>query len=368
MLSAELKKTLENAVLTAIKPIKDTAIRKSAGLVVTKDEQDKRPFSIAKYIKGAFLGNWQSAEKEKTQFIDINKALTISTNTGGGFLVPDQYAGGIIEKLENKTVIRQIAGQVYNMDKGDTIKKPIQTGGATAYWVGDNASITDSEQTLGEVEWKLRKVVAMTYLPYELLEDASEAADSFVNKDLVKRISLAEDLAALTGVGGAEPLGMYNNPNINKTAISASPTYGHFSAAMYAIDARNGSYNYWIANPRTRETLRELKDGNGNNLMVNNAKLVAETNGNVSALVYYIYGIPVKWTNQVSITQGGGAASYVILGNFEEFSIAQKKEIRLEVSREFKFDSDRLTIKAVRRVDFNVEQANEFQILTGIAV
>lgn len=334
---------------------------------VEKSDKKSRPFSIAKYLRGAMKGVWHEAELEKSAFATANKALSEGTSTAGGFLVPDEFSNELIDLLRAKAVIRGLSPRVYQL-KGDTLNIPRQTTAATAYWIEENAEKTESEQAFGNVKLVLKEVAALVKVSNNLLMDASPAVDTIIKQDLVTQLQLAEDLAFIQGTGGSQPLGIYNDSGVSTTTLGsgngAAITFDDLMDAMYAIELANGSMSAWVMHPRTKNGLRQLKDGNGN-YIYNIGDL---TKGLPDSLL----GMPVALSTQIPINLGFGSGtnlSYVILGDFSEFGIGQKAGSAVQISASdqagdsFKFDQT--WFRAVLRVDCVIRTPGSFYIVKG---
>lgn len=346
-------------------------VRKSRG-ELPRDDKDKPPFSISKYLRGVTRGNWKDADGEKEWFekqfpIAKQLGLNVGTGTAGGFLVTPEYNQEIIELLAAKAVIRTMGPRIYPLN-GNTLFFRRQTGSAAAFWVGEGVGKTPSSQTFGQGALVLKEVAAVTPVTNDLLEDASPAVDALVKNDLTDVLSRAEDLAFIQGTGGLQPLGIRNTPGVPTITLGggngAIPSFDDLFDAMNAIESANGTYNAWLMHPRTKNTLRKLKDGNGN-YIYNVGDL---SKGELDSLL----GMPVYKSTQIptNLTFGTSAAncSYIILGDWREFAIGEKagRGIVLDVDTSIYFLTDETAIRAVRRVDCLIRQVNCFRIILGV--
>ncbi len=342
------------------------AVRKTSGSIpaVTKKDQ---VFSISKYLTGAIRGNWDYAEFEKSQYVEVNKVMGSAVGTAGGFLIPPEYSNAVIELLRDKAVIRQMGPTVFQMNS-DTLSFNRQTGSTVAYWVEEGDEKTESDITLGQETLVLKEVAGITRVNNNLLADSSPAVDTLIKTDLVKVLTLAEDLAFIQGTGGPQPLGIYNDPLIPTTTLGAgdgaTPSFDDLWDAQLAIEVANGNFNGWLIHPRTKNTLRKLKDGNGNYIYT-----TGDLNkGEHDALL----GIPVFKSNQIPITLTFGAGpadqSYIILGDWTEFVIGEKagEGFMLDVSPHRYFEFDQTAIRLVRRMDCLARQPDSFYIVRGV--
>jgi len=327
----------------------------------------KNYFSIAKYIRGVKSGDWSDAKLEKWFF---RKALSSQTLGTGGVLVPPEVSSGFIGLLRAKAVVRGLNPSTYNM-KGDTLLIGGQATGATVTWVaeGTDATSVQSQPTFKQNQLVLKEALGLVPIQNSLLRDASPAADDIIKRDLVTACQLAEDLVFIQGAGGTQPLGILNDARISTTILGggngAQPTYDDLLDAMSVIELANGTYTGWVFNPRTKNTLRQLKDGAGRYLL--------ELGNLAKGIDDALLGFPVRWTTQIPTNRTcgvGTSCSYGILGNWTEFLIGQKDSIEI-VATDVGGDSfkyDQTWVRAIMRVDCIVRQPAEFDIIDGIKV
>ena len=363
-----LTKKKFQAMIDAAKKSFETPVRKSRGLVDAVAKKGEEYFSIAKYVRGAKYNYWQDADYEKSRFIEVNKQfMSGATGVGGGFAVTPEYNQELIELLINQVVVRSMGPRVYNL-AGNTMFFSRKMSASTGFWVAEGAVKTPSVLTLGQASLVLKEVAGLVLCSNDLIADANIAIDGLIKNDLMEQLSLSEDLAFIAGTGGPQPLGIYNDPLVPTTTLGggngAIPQFDDLKDLMYTLQIANVVPSAWLMHPRTKNTLEQLKDGNGRYIYTS-ADL---DRGDPDRLL----GLPVYFSNQIPInlTFGASAAncSYLILGNWNEFTIGDKagSGIVLDVSDQRYFEFDQTAIRAVKRVDCMVRQPNAFQILRGI--
>jgi HK97 family phage major capsid protein len=196
------------------------------------------------------------------------KALSEGTNSAGGYLVPVEYSSTLIALLRARAAIRAAGATIIPMSN-DILNIPSQTGGATAYWVAENAQITAADQTWGQVQLMAKKLAALTKLSAELFEDSDPQIERLVMDDLARVLALEEDIKYLRGDGTSNtPKGIENISGItvDTTTLGANgntPTLDNLAGMLYALDGANvpADGRGWIVHPRTVNTLRKIKDG-----------------------------------------------------------------------------------------------------------
>ncbi len=297
------------------------------------------------------------------------KALGEGTDSAGGYLVPVEHSGQLIELLHARAAVRAAGATVVPMSS-DTLQIPAQTGGATAYWVAENSAITASEQTWGQVELRARKLAALTKLSAELFEDSDPQVEALVMADLARVLALAEDASYLRGDGqNNTPTGLENiaGVHVDATTLGANggpPSFDALADMVYALDADDvpSEGRAWIAHPRTLNTLRQVKDADGSYLWADPA-----APGDPPTL----WGYPVHTTTGIPIdeTQGTSTdASTLVLGCWPEFVIGQRKALELRASDAAgsAFEYDQVFIRAIMRVDAAVRHTGSFEVLKGV--
>ncbi len=297
------------------------------------------------------------------------KALSEGSDSAGGYLVPVEHSGKLIELLGARAAVRAAGATIVPMSS-DTLQIPSQTGGATAYWVAENAQITASDQTWGQVQLQAKKLAALTKLSAELFEDSDPGVEALVMADLARVLALEEDSKYLRGDGqNNTPTGLenINGVNVDTTTLGANggtPSFDNLADMLYALDADNvpAEGRAWVVHPRTVNTLRQIKDSSSKYLWADPA-----APGDPPTL----WGYPVFTTTAIPINETQGTStdcSTIYLGCWPEFVIGQRKALELRASDAAgnAFEYDQVFIRAIMRVDCNLRHADSFEVLKGV--
>ena len=331
---------------------------------------EETPFSDA--VKALAKGQFKSVHiplypmpKDSPRY----KALGEGIDHAGGYLVPMERSNQMIALLRARTAVRAAGATVVPM-ASDSLMIPRQTGGATAYWVGENQQIQDSDQTFGQVELHAKKLAALTMLSSELYADSDPAIEAIVQADLARVLALEEDIQYLRGTGiGNTPTGLENIAGVGGTTLGqagagATPTFDDFADADYALDAANvpTEGRAIIAHPRLKNTFRKVVDLQGRYIWSDPA-----TPGDPPT----VWGIPLFFTTAIPINLNiGGTATHtnVYYGAWGEALIGQRKTLELRASDVAgnAFEFDQVFIRAIMRVDFNVRHAEAFYVMRGV--
>lgn len=190
----------------------------------------------------------------------------------GSNLVDTQFmAGSFIEMLRNKTTIMQLATTMGGLV--GNVEIPKQTGGATAYWLGEGDDATEGSPTIGQLGLSPKTVAAFTDITRRLLMQSTPDAESIVRKDLANAMAQAIDFAGFYGTGAAnQPRGIKNYTGINAVDFAGTwPTYAEVVAMESEIAADNADIGQmgYILNARGRGALKTTpKFGSGTESVV----------------------------------------------------------------------------------------------------
>jgi HK97 family phage major capsid protein len=154
------------------------------------------------------------------------RALNAGTASAGGYTVgTNVLASDMIELLRNKMLVARLGARVLTGLQGD-IAIPRHTGGATAYWLSETATVTGSQQTFGQLALTPHRLGATTAYSKQLLAQSSLAIEAFVREDLMTTLALEKDRAALNGSNASgEPLGLLNCNGIGGVTFGAAATW-----------------------------------------------------------------------------------------------------------------------------------------------
>jgi HK97 family phage major capsid protein len=171
--------------------------------------------SFKKYEDAHLMGKWLLG----SVFEDVNarnfcldkglefRAQEEGTNTKGGYLVPVQMENAIIDNRATYGVFRREVNPT--LMSGDTKTVPVKASGLTAYFVGENAEITESTSGWTNVQLVAKKLAALAKYSSELNEDSIiSLADDLAN-DMGMAFAEKEDRCGFLGDGTSTYGGMY---------------------------------------------------------------------------------------------------------------------------------------------------------------
>ena len=144
-----------------------------------------------------------------------------STDSQGGFLVPEQWADQIYHAALEGAIVRPRVGPAAIRIKGDSLKvrklndsdrSTSLFGGVTFTWQAERAdkSLAESKPSVGLRELTPHKLVGGCFASNELEDDYGAFGD-FMELAFGQAIRFIEDAAFINGTGVGQPLGILNS-------------------------------------------------------------------------------------------------------------------------------------------------------------
>ena len=272
----------------------------------------------------------------------LRRDLTVGTPSAGGNLVANELlAGSFIELLRNRMAMMQ-AGVTMLTGLQGNISVPRQSSAATAYWVGEGGSPTESQQGIDQINMTPKTIGAFVDYSRRLLLQSSIDVEGMVRADIARVIALELDRAAIYGTGSAnQPLGLVNTTGIGSQTITNSGTFTEYIGMETDVAVANAdvaSMRY-IINATTRGTLKSTS------IVGTEPRFVYENDE--------INGYPVIVSNQLQ-------SNDCLFGDFSQFVMAMWSGLDLTVDPFAGATAGTVRIIALQDVDYAVRQPGSF--------
>ena len=272
----------------------------------------------------------------------LRRDLNVGTATAGGNLVDDVLlSGSFIDLLRNRLALAQ-AGMTTLSGINGNISIPKQGSSATAYWVGEGSSPTESQQTIEQVNLSPKTCGAFVDYSRKLLLQSSIDVEQMVRDDLAQVLALELDRVGLNGSGSSnQPLGIINTTGIGTETLTSFGTFAEYIAMETDVAVANadaGALRY-IINASARGALKSTEKATGT------AQFVYENDE--------INGYPVTVSNQL-------ANNDALFGDFSQLIMAMWSGLDLTVDPYAGATAGTVRIIALQDVDFAVKQPGAF--------
>ncbi|MEO0329402.1 MAG: phage major capsid protein [Pseudomonadota bacterium] len=207
------------------------------------------------------------------------KALSVSSDPDGGYLVPDETATEIGHRLALGSPIRAISG--IQAVSSTIYKKPFAITGFATGWAGEtDAHPETTSPTLSSIDFPTMELYAMPAATSQLLDDAAIDIDAWIATEVQQAFAEQESAAFINGDGVNQPRGFLTHTNVDESSWSwgslgyvPTGTDGGFDAVdssdvlidtVYALKAGYRQNANWVMNRKTQAEIRKLKDADGN--------------------------------------------------------------------------------------------------------
>lgn len=374
-----IKKIVADAVKDAIAATRPTA----TGIVTTKDGQKSKPetmpaearrWGALRHVRGpdadvkcyqfahwllAGFGHTKSVEYCRTHGIPLTKAQGESINTAGGFLVPPQFETMLIDLREQYGVFRRNAGIVRM--SSDVVYVPRVTGDVTAYYVAENAAITESDQTFDQISLTARKIATLTRYSSELAEDALINVGDELAGNIAWAFAKKEDDAGFNGTGTSTYCGITGLAGKIVSGLLAYKTQGSSNtwSAQTLADFNNvvsllpryayqaGNIKWYCSQAYWGQVMQRLA------LAAGGATAAEIVNG---VTVDYFLGYPVEIV-QVMPAATATTGVFVWFGNLAlAAKFGDRRQTSIALSNDRYFEYDQIAIRGTERFDINVHE------------
>ena len=193
---------------------------------------------------------------------EVQNALSIGTDSEGGYLVPDEYERKLVQALEDEVFFRSLAN-VIKTSSGDR-KIPIVTSKGEAAWIDEGGQFPESDDSFGQTSIGAYKLATMIKISDELLNDSVFNIENYISKEFARRIGTKEEEAFFVGDGKGKPEGLFGSADLGVTAATVNITFDDVMDLFYSLRAPYRKEATWLLNDSTVKAIRKLKDGNGN--------------------------------------------------------------------------------------------------------
>lgn len=290
----------------------------------------------------------------------LKRDLNVTTSTAGGHTVAtDLMAGSFIDMLRNAQVISGLGVQ-YLTGLVDKIAIPRQTGGATAYWVAESGSPTESQQAFDQVTMAPKTVGAFTDISRKLLLQSSIDVEAFVQRDLATTLGLAIQQAALVGGGSNEPTGILSTVGIGDVAggtDGGAPAWANIVELETDVSVANADVGTlaYLTNAKVRGKLKTTSKVSGQNGFI--------WEGGNTPLNGYRAAVTNAMPSNLTKGTANSICSAILFGNWADLIIGMWGGLDILVDPYTGGTAGTVRIVTLQDVDVAVRQALSFSAM-----
>lgn len=278
----------------------------------------------------------------------------VQVASDGGYLVGvDNMHGETVSLLRNQAQVLGLGARVLSGLKNDVAIPRVLTG-ATAYWVSETGSISQTSATFGQIAMKPRRLGASVPYTKQLLAQGGVGIDSFISDDILGAFAVELDRVAISGAGATEPLGILNlasGDRATSVSFGAAATWAKVvsfetNVATANADRQPGKYAY-LTTPATRGVWKSAVK------VTNQASFLWEAGANM------VNGYDAAVTNQFPTS---GTLNQVIFGNFSQVVYGEWVGADVTVDPLTSARTGQIIVTIQKFVDMVIRQGKAFAI------
>lgn len=281
---------------------------------------------------------------------DVRGEQNMGDGPSGGFAIPTQFRGELLQVNPQASVVRsraQVIPAGNPPDSAITMPALDQTGttpdnvygGVSVDWIGEGDPKPATDAKLRQITLNPHEVAAHVTLTDKLLRNW-QASGPLIERLLRGAIFAAEDRAFLYGDGVGKPLGAANAGAayaVNRATANQVNTAD--LEAMIARILMDGGAPVWVANRSVMPQLLSLEDAQGRRIWQKDL---------ASGVVNQILGYPVIWNQRAPAL---GTKNDIGLFDFSQYLIKDGSGPFVAASEHVKFTSNKTVIKVFWNVD-----------------
>lgn len=320
------------------------------------------------------LDDYIMAIKNRNISPDVRlRDMSEGVGSEGGFLLPSAFEKRVLDANLEDEIVRPRA-QVFGLGRGkgnslvvpatsDTDHSSFEVAGITSYWGGEADTKTETQPKLRQISMKVNELYAYTETSDILLEDSFIPIGDLVGKLFYQNLKWRFDNAFLNGTGGGQPLGILNaNCTGTQSAESGQDAstiaYENLCGMLGKLMPGSFKNSVWLAEISTIPELLKLS------LKVGTAGVYFPVLTGADGKFNMLYR-PVIFTEHLPVL---GSAGCLLLADFSQYLILIKEGMRLETSRDFKFQQNQTVFRMVTRIDGQPANNSSLTLKSGTIV
>ena len=316
-------------------------------------EAEGRAFTAGMWCRAHLFGDMGARDWLKTH----SRAMT-TTKTSS--IVPDELSNSIISLMNEYGVARQEC-RMWPM-ASDTLQIPRRVGGLTAYFVGQETAITESEGTWDNIGLAARKLATLTRVSSDLIQDSVVDLASWLADEVAQVFAMTEDSCLFNGDGTSTYggiVGILNAMGAGGT-VTAATDHDLFSEidatdlsnliARLPKHSRRGAK--WYCSPTCAQTVF--------------GRLLMAAGGNAAADLAAINptafgGFPIVTSDHLpSVTTDLSNSPMILFGNLKNgVAFGDRRQITIASDESRYLEYDQVAIRGTIRFDINCHSIDD---------
>ena len=318
---------------------------------------EERAYTAGQWI-AATIGNNEQARRWCEDRGIETRALATTTNSLGGYLVPEEMETAIIDLRETYGVARQSV--FVRPMASDSMVIPRRAGGVTAYFVSENGEITASDKNWDAVSLTARKLAAMCRMSSEITEDSIVNLADDLAGEIAYAFAKKEDECLFLGDGTSTYGGIVGLKSAVAAGSKVTATGGNL--AFKTLDLEDfeamvgklpeyavAGARWYISRQGWVNSMLRLAEAAGGNTVAQIAQ--------GAPLQFLGFPVTISQVMNSTLTDQASVDGLAYLGDLRlAASMGTRRGVSIAVDASRYFEFDQLAIKGTERFDLNVHE------------
>lgn len=346
------KKTVEDEIAELERDLQDINERSAASnkQSQTRDKGESEGMNRLQVRELIKTGEYYNRSDVKEFY---SKFKNLRAVTGGELLIPEVVVNRIMDILGDYSTLYPLVDKIRI---NGTARVLIDTDTTPASWVEQNAALAVSDVgTIATLDFDGFKVGKVTFIDNFLLQDSVINLDSYISSKIARAISLALDIAILSGTGaaGKQPAGILPAiPAGNRVTVAADAPLVDYVKPIGLIDTGLDAVGEIVAVMRRSTYYNTFLEFSVN----------VDAGGNVVGRLPNLtrpdlLGLRVVFNNSM-------AADQVLYGEFDKYTLVERENIAIDNSDQVRFVEDQMAFRGKGRFDGKPTKAEAFVLVT----
>ena len=199
----------------------------------------------------------------RSNFRKVEDVLQEGIDESGGYLVPDELDGRLVDVLKEENIMR---GLGHPLTTSGQHKINLVASKPAALWIEEGGALTFGDAAFDQKFLDAHKLHVAIKVTEELLYDNAFQLENWIIEEFGKALVNAEEDAFLNGDGNGKPNGLFKDAQTGVTIDSVDITADDVIDLVYSLKRPYRKNASFITNDGTLGVIRKLKDDNGNYL------------------------------------------------------------------------------------------------------
>ena len=199
----------------------------------------------------------------RSNFRKVEDVLHEGIDESGGYLVPDELDGRLVDVLKEENIMR---GLGHPLTTSGQHKINLVASKPAALWIEEGGALTFGDAAFDQKFLDAHKLHVAIKVTEELLYDNAFQLENWIIEEFGKALANAEEDAFLNGDGNGKPNGLFKDAQTGVTIDSVDITADDVIDLVYSLKRPYRKNASFITNDGTLGVIRKLKDDNGNYL------------------------------------------------------------------------------------------------------